>query len=155
MSTEQKDNSTLGWRSSPGNYGTLLAKKLYLVCVAGIGTYLNHLYLYEKRNDLCNDQKKVFSWINYIIYGRFTLTKLYTNSTRPVQTSDMIAMPIVFPLLMALPIYLTSKKETFEWNTYNKICGGLYLLGSFISSFSELQRKWFKQNPKNKGKLYT
>ena len=55
---------------------------------------------------------------------------------------------------MPLPIYLTTGGP-FEWNAYNIICAALYLTGSFITTWSELQRKWFKQNPQNKGKLYT
>ena len=31
---------------------------------------------------------------------------------------------------------------------------GLYLLGSFFGTWSELSRKWYKQRPENKGKLY-
>ncbi|CZR66693.1 uncharacterized protein PAC_16594 [Phialocephala subalpina] len=32
---------------------------------------------------------------------------------------------------------------------------GLFIIGSFLETFSELQRKTFKSSPKNKGKLYT
>mmetsp|Transcript_7411 Transcript_7411/g.11556 ORF Transcript_7411/g.11556 Transcript_7411/m.11556 type:complete len:119 (+) Transcript_7411:2-358(+) len=60
----------------------------------------------------------------------------------------------MFPTLMALPIYLTSA-EPFEWSTANIACMSLYVTGSFIATWSELQRKWFKQDPNNKGKLYT
>ena len=31
----------------------------------------------------------------------------------------------------------------------------LFIIGSYINTYSEIQRKRFKDNPNNKGKLYT
>jgi len=31
----------------------------------------------------------------------------------------------------------------------------LLMVGSYLNTFSELQRKWWKQNPENKGRIYT
>lgn len=42
---------------------------------------------------------------------------------------------------------------SFGW--LDVAAGALLLIGSFLNTFSELQRKWWKENPSNAGHIYT
>lgn len=105
------------------------------------------------------EQKKLYTFCNSIMYSRGILNQLYTNNTRPIRGIELVMYPILASTTMILPIYLTKgdSDANFKWmnSKYHILCLSLFCIGSFISSFSELQRKWFKQKTMNKGKLYT
>lgn len=45
--------------------------------------------------------------------------------------------------------------HTIAFGWLDVLAISLLFLGSYLNSYSEIQRKWWKQNPKNKGKAYT
>jgi protein-S-isoprenylcysteine O-methyltransferase Ste14 len=47
------------------------------------------------------------------------------------------------------------RNHSIPLNWLDILAGILIVIGSFINSFSELQRHWWKQDPSHKGKLYT
>jgi protein-S-isoprenylcysteine O-methyltransferase Ste14 len=58
-------------------------------------------------------------------------------------------------------VWLTSIMASFVWLTSGKISPSqlllsavFYVLGSYLNSYSELERKWWKENPQNKGRCY-
>jgi protein-S-isoprenylcysteine O-methyltransferase Ste14 len=50
---------------------------------------------------------------------------------------------------------LLGATETATFGIIGVIGIGLFLFGSYLNTWSEVQRKWFKANPSNKGKLFT
>ena len=47
------------------------------------------------------------------------------------------------------------RSETIDLGWLDTVALVLLLAGSYLNSFSEIQRKWWKNNPANKGHLYT
>ena len=88
-----------------------------------------------------------------------SFAQLYTINMRPIFAGDIIGTAIMFPILQCLPIYLLIKNKTsissFTWDAKKITLLGLYTVGALMSAICQLQRKWFKQDLKNKGKLYT
>ena len=153
MATEQ----SLGWRAQAVPRNIDMMRRIWLISCSGIGCIIGNIYLYKKRNDLIGPQQQILKYCNIITFARFILNRLYSNKASPIQTEMIFLAPIMFPLFMTLPIYASKKKKKEEnkWNNLeNIIYGSLFIFGSFISSYSELQRFWFKQKSENKGKLY-
>jgi protein-S-isoprenylcysteine O-methyltransferase Ste14 len=58
-------------------------------------------------------------------------------------------------------VWLTSIMASFVWKSSDEtstfqllLSTALYVLGSYLNSYSELQRKWWKEDPRNKGRCY-
>ena len=88
-----------------------------------------------------------------IMYIRMNLTTFYLLK-RKIQIDEF------FGVLIAYFTYQIAFVLLGGWNTapigildYAGIL--LFFLGSYINTYSEIQRKRFKENPNNKGKLYT
>ncbi|HIP51371.1 MAG TPA: DUF1295 domain-containing protein [Campylobacterales bacterium] len=47
------------------------------------------------------------------------------------------------------------REYTIEFGSLDILAFALLIIGSYLNSFSELQRKWWKADQKNKGHLYT
>jgi len=45
--------------------------------------------------------------------------------------------------------------ETYQFSTIDYLFLALFLFGSYLNTYSELQRKWWKNNVQNRGKVYT
>lgn len=157
MATTSHDKDDVNWR---GQQSRLLTH-LLMVAAGGVGTAVSHYYLYQNKPNLTNEHYNIFLSFNYITLFNMSITQLYTNNMRPVFAGDVIGTAILFPILLNLPAYVLIRKHlnsgniSFEWNTKTITFVGLYAIGSIMSNLCQLQRKWFKQDPKNKGKLYT
>ena len=47
------------------------------------------------------------------------------------------------------------RDDSIRLGFWDMVAVMLYLLGSFLNSFSEMRRKWWKADPANKGHCYT
>eukprot|EP00005_Dracoamoeba_jomungandri_P013120 CAMPEP_0174263730 /NCGR_PEP_ID=MMETSP0439-20130205/19830_1 /TAXON_ID=0 /ORGANISM="Stereomyxa ramosa, Strain Chinc5" /LENGTH=158 /DNA_ID=CAMNT_0015349241 /DNA_START=220 /DNA_END=693 /DNA_ORIENTATION=+ len=63
------------------------------------------------------------------------------------------AFPMIVVVLFLVAFF--GGTSTTEVSILDFLAFALYLLGSYLNSYSELQRHWWKKNPENKGKLYT
>ncbi len=73
---------------------------------------------------------------------------------RAMPWSEVIAVPLAFSIyyLGFAALGLSNQTELGIWDEGGVV---LFLLGSGLNTYSELQRDRFKQDPVNKGKLYT
>eukprot|EP01084_Bolivina_argentea_P167593 290828_1 len=145
----------LGWRAQSSSTNADMLKRIWLVSCSGIGCIIGNRYLYRKRSDLVGVEQQILRYCNILTFCRVLLNRFYANRAQSIKNEMIFMAPFMFPLFMTLPIYSAKKKKEKDnkWNnTQNIIFGGLFILGSFISSYSELQRFWFKQKLENKGK---
>lgn len=150
MATKKEKANPLGWRSVNLDLKTYLLERFYMTGCCVIGCFLSIYYLNNYRNDLLSYHKELLSILSYIYLIKNLLLFFYIQKNRPWSKEELYAAPIFIPLLFIVPVYIAHKKP-FASNIF----GVLYLLGFVLSVLSELQRKWFKDNIKNKGKLYT
>lgn len=108
--------------------------------------------IFPSNIDLGNNMRYVviFSF-NVIVFFRMFLTMFLL--TRKIPWEEVFSIPFAFGLYFvgyALFVYRTDLK--IDIIDYFAIF--LFLLGSFLNTFSELQRRKWKKNPQNKGHLY-
>jgi steroid 5-alpha reductase family enzyme len=89
---------------------------------------------------------------NLVTFVRFLLT-LFAFLKRRIPPEETISVPLAFGLyLLGFPLLARGASEPVGWGEISGV--GLFLLGSFLNTFGELQRHLFKRRPENKGKLY-
>jgi len=99
------------------------------------------------------ERKMILFAFSIIIFLRMGFMMLYLLK-RKIPWEESFSVPFAFALyyigfaLLALP----TEKST-GYIDYFGIA--LFALGSFLNTYSELQRHFWKQKPENKGKLYT
>mmetsp|Transcript_28952 Transcript_28952/g.47403 ORF Transcript_28952/g.47403 Transcript_28952/m.47403 type:complete len:227 (-) Transcript_28952:29-709(-) len=142
------------WRND--NNATLW-KQLIVVGAAIGGAVINHWYLKRKRQDLPNPQKQGFKLYGYGYALQIALKLFYIQKTRNVNWLELLVGPITFPVMFLIPSYYANPlKPKRRESTWLPIASNiLYGVGMFILISSEYQRKIFKSNSENKGKLYT
>ena len=117
----------------------------------------------------------------YSIYGwKFVSSSSYNNTTTPLQAHVLAVFGVMYMIrLNVMTIWLLPRELGIEELTFvilvwiPSIMGSyvalaknvsnvilvvaflLYGLGSYLNTYSELQRKEWKQNPSNKGRCYT
>ena len=88
-----------------------------------------------------------------IYFLRITLT-LFVLLKRRIKWDE------TFAIIFALAFYnigfsITGGFQTAPVDIFDILPIGLFFFGSYLNSYSEYQRKKFKENPVNKGKIYT
>ena len=90
---------------------------------------------------------------NLVVFGRFLLTLFYFLE-RKIPWEEAFSVPVAFALyLLGFPLLARSATTLVGMLELAGIM--LFMLGSFLNTFSEYQRKRFKSDPANQGKLYT
>jgi len=92
----------------------------------------------------------IFSII-YFIRMDFTLFSFLKRDI-PWKETGAIVFALVF---YQVGFALSGFAQNLPLGLIDVIPFGLFIVGSYLNSFSEYQRKRFKQKPENKGKLYT
>lgn len=91
-----------------------------------------------------------FSWI---VFLRLSFMMFYLLKRR-IPWEESVNIPMAFALYyIGYSLLVLPSGQPIDVVDYFGIV--LFLLGSFINTFSELQRHFWKQRPENKGKLYT
>lgn len=67
---------------------------------------------------------------------------------------ETFSIPVAFAIYY-IGFALFGYKAQAELSFFDFIAVGIYLLGSYLNTGSELARFWWKKRPENKGKLYT
>lgn len=116
--------------------GTILLKNLHIVDPAGT-----------------LERRVIVFVFSLIVFIRMTFMMIYLLK-RKIPWEETISVPLAFALYyigFALLVYGT--KQLLDWWDMFGIL--LFIAGSFINTFSELQRHFWKSRKENKGKLYT
>jgi protein-S-isoprenylcysteine O-methyltransferase Ste14 len=92
----------------------------------------------------------LFSFALYFLRLIFTLTVFYRRKLHWLEAIVIVnIMPFIFPYL----IYVSGRVNTpVGWVEASGV--GIYLVGSFLNSFSELTRFLWKRKKENQGRIY-
>jgi len=92
-----------------------------------------------------------------LYWSRHMITLFYLLA-RKVAWSEVFGL-LPFMALFEIGLVLLGggafRSQAIELGWLDFVALGLVLAGSYLNSFSEIQRKWWKQNPDNKGHCYT
>ncbi|MFD2924047.1 methyltransferase family protein [Halobacillus naozhouensis] len=88
-----------------------------------------------------------------IVYGRMGITLFYLLK-RKMPWAEAFSVPLAFSLYY-IGFSLFSLTTHKPLTTLDFVYILLFLFGSFINTYSELQRHEWKKNPEHKGELYT
>lgn len=73
---------------------------------------------------------------------------------RKIPWEESFSIPFAFALyFIGFAIFVLTCSKVFDWFDYLGIF--IFLLGSFLNTFSEIQRNVWKKKPEHKGQLYT
>ncbi len=88
-----------------------------------------------------------------IVFFRMTFMMFYLLK-RKIPWEESISVPMAFALYyIGFSLLAYNRTTPIEMSDYVAIA--IFLLGSFLNTFSELQRHFWKKHPENQGKLYT
>ena len=92
----------------------------------------------------------IFSWI---VFSRITFMMFYLLK-RHIPWEESLSIPMAFALYyIGYSLLVYNRTTPILWTDYLAIA--IFMCGSFINTYSELQRHWWKLKPAHKGKLYT
>ena len=93
----------------------------------------------------------------FIYWIRHLITLFYLLE-RKVEWSEALGL-LIFMGLFEIGLLLLGggafRNNAVQPGLFDYVAFALYLGGSFLNSFSEIQRKWWKENPANRGHCYT
>jgi len=90
---------------------------------------------------------------NLVVYARFLLT-IFVFLKRKIPWEETLSVPMAFAVyLLGFPLMARSAAYPFGVLEITGVV--LFLVGSFLNTFSEHQRRRWKAHPENKGKIYT
>jgi protein-S-isoprenylcysteine O-methyltransferase Ste14 len=90
---------------------------------------------------------------NCVVYARMWLTITYLLKRR-IPLEEAISVPLAFALYYVGYAFL-AYQAAGPFDLLDALGIALFLLGSFLNTFSELQLDRWKKDPAHKGKLYT
>ena len=90
---------------------------------------------------------------NLVVFARF-LGTMFVFVERRIPWEEALSIPVAFALyLLGFP--LLAKPKSVDFGAIEVLGIGLFVVGSFINTYSEHQRRRFKRRAENKGKLFT
>ncbi len=97
--------------------------------------------------------RKLILLFSIIVFVRMTFMMLYLLK-RKIPWEESFSVPMAFALyFIGFPLLVLNRTIPIDWIDYLAII--IFILGSSLNTISELQRHFWKKNPKNKGKIYT
>ena len=94
----------------------------------------------------------IFSF-SVIVFLRITFTLVYLLK-RKIPWEESVSVPIAFALYyIGFALFGYNRALPLDWLDLLAVL--IFLTGSFLNTFSEIQRHLWKQHPENKEKLYT
>jgi steroid 5-alpha reductase family enzyme len=100
---------------------------------------------------------QILVWCAAIYWFRHALTLFYLL-TRRVYWSEVLGLlgsMAFFEIGLVLIGGGAFRNDSIDLNLLDSVALALYLFGSYLNTFSEIQRKRWKANPANKGHCYT
>ncbi|MEO9258623.1 MAG: DUF1295 domain-containing protein [Crocinitomicaceae bacterium] len=88
-----------------------------------------------------------------IIFIRLSFMMLYLLK-RTIPWAESVSVPFAFAIYyIGFSLLVMSTDKPLDWIDVLGII--IFLIGSYLNTFGELQRHFWKKRPENKGKLYT
>lgn len=98
-------------------------------------------------------RRSVIFCFSAIVFFRMTFMMIYLLK-RAIPWEESLSVPMAFATYyIGFALLGYSSSSPTDWIDIAGII--IFIAGSFINSYSELQRHFWKQHPENKGKLYT
>lgn len=129
----------------------LLALAYWILFLGGGTILLDKIGIYVQPGDY--ETLAIVFAFSCIVFIRMTFMMLYLLK-RKIPWEESLSVPFAFALYyigFALLVY-GRKSSTDEWDYFGIL---IFLVGSILNTFSELQRHLWKQYPGHKGMLYT
>lgn len=90
---------------------------------------------------------------NVVVFARFLLT-LFLFAERRIPWEEALSIPLAFALYLdGFPLLARPRSDSF--GALAVVGATLFVVGSFVNTYSEYQRRRFRRRSENKGKLYT
>jgi len=90
-------------------------------------------------------------WLRHII----TLFYLLVRKVGWSEVFGLLGFIALFEIGLTLLGGEAFRNKVIPFGWLDLIALALFIIGSYLNSFSEIQRKWWKRNPKNKGHCFT
>jgi len=91
----------------------------------------------------------------YFIRQSVTLFYLLNRKVEWSESLGLLFTMAIFEIGLLILGGGVFRNESISLNLIDVLAVILYLIGSFLNSCSEIKRKWWKANPRNKGHCYT
>jgi len=99
------------------------------------------------------DRKIIIFIFSVIVFIRIS-GMMFFWLRRKIPWEESISIPFAFALyFIGFAVFALTSDKAINWFDYLGIF--IFLSGSFLNTFSEIQRDIWKKKPENKGKLYT
>lgn len=99
------------------------------------------------------ERKIIMFAFSCIVFLRMSFMMFYLLK-RKIPWEESLSVPMAFALYyIGFSLLVLPTDQAMDYVDYLGIA--LFLVGSLINTYSELQRHFWKQRPENKGKLYT
>ncbi len=90
---------------------------------------------------------------NLVVFLRFLLT-LFVFAERRIPWPEAFSIPMAFALYLG-GFPLLARTRSVSFGALEVVGIALFVVGSFVNTYAEHQRRRFKRREENKGKLYT
>lgn len=98
-------------------------------------------------------RRTIIFLFSLIVFIRVAFTMIFLLK-RKIPWEESISIPLAFALYyIGFALLVLPKDQPVDLLDYFGIA--IFITGSFINTFSEMQRHFWKNRPENKGKLYT
>ena len=114
-------------------------------------------YIWALRIRLSNAAPKrcaLLEGFGAVYFARLNFMTIYLLQRELALEELTVVMLLWLPSILGSFVYLSSEDSDLTC-TESIILVAMYLLGSFLNTYSEYQRKIWKRDPKNKGRCYT
>lgn len=129
----------------------LLALAYWILFLGGGTILLNKIGIHVQPGDY--ESRGIVFAFSFIVFIRLTFMMLYLLK-RKIPWAESLSVPFAFALYyigFALLVY-NRQSPIDGWDYFGVL---IFLAGSILNTFSELQRHFWKQHPEHKGRLYT
>lgn len=124
----------------------------YLVLFGTLGTRLAD-YLGWPQGSATLPRRTLIMAFSLIVFCRMGFTAWYLLR-RKMPWEEALTVPLAFALYyVGFAVLVLPTSSPLGW--WDGLGVLVFCAGSFLNTYSELQRHWFKSNPSNKGRLYT
>ena len=124
----------------------------YRILFQNGGEIISNWFGIENQSNSIERRIIIFSF-SVIVFLRIGFMMIFLLK-RKIPWEESISIPFAFALYyIGFAIFVLATDKQIDYWDYVGLF--VFILGSFLNTFSELQRNFWKKKPENKGKLYT
>ena len=152
------------WRNKKDDGIWFYIKRIWWTATLAAALIGMSIYLIYGRDDLSAFEKNIMICTAAAFNLRELITLCYTQRNKYIQSEGLCCIWIAWVILYGLPAFCYNLPNTIvghrqesneTWTALHVISVIITINGHIFNSFAELQRKWWLDQPENKGKLYT